>query len=102
MPCARRRPIRRQLTIRCAQICLLALIVTQSSSAFCKRPFTPEDDIGLTLLSYDEGGMIKYAPDGAHFVAVTGRGRLRLYLPGGPSLFFFPDEVWGFLGNPDN
>src|SRR5258708_34656127 len=79
------------------------VMVTATSVQCCSgfgRPFTAEDDIGLSVFPYAEGEIIKYAPDGQHFVVVTERGRLDLNAPEDTIWLFRTDEVRKFMEDP--
>ena len=65
-----------------------------------QRPFTANDDVGLTLFEYAgrpvRGGVIKYSPDSRYFAVVTERGRLDLNSPEDTIWLFRTEDVQRF------
>lgn len=93
------------IALRFVVLLLSFFVVFGGSCALGQRPFTPKDDIELTLFEYAgigaPGGIIKYSPDGKYFAVLTERGRLDLNAPEDAIWVFRTDDVRRFVQYPD-
>src|SRR6266849_5734747 len=93
-----------QLAMRFVAL-FFSFLILGCSLALGQRPFSPEDDVGLTLFEYAgrgaPGGVIKYSPDAKYFAVVTERGRLDLNAPEDTIWVFRMEEVQRFVEHPE-